>query len=256
MEKPVMQVFKAFNCSSCAVPLTIATDCTPRPNGNEACQRTCGEMICQACLTANRHHCGRVHCSTEISFVLKDLFNSGSLTLLPFLKGYILSRPISTPECSICYEEYSAYQPDLTPILLSCRHSICNRCVGKIKIIDYSAGHRLRCPLCQVMLASADCSQNQPLVQFIKELPEMTAQMENIQKNASIGIAKSYLVVDCSDCERKCPLTDNFYCNDCQVRICAKCTVLGHRTHSLTQMVEEEAKNLRDIIICFASRTS
>ncbi|CAJ0917743.1 unnamed protein product, partial [Mesorhabditis belari] len=100
------------------------------------------------------------------------------------------------------------------------------------------------CPICQsVCLRSKECvKKNNALKNFLRELPEMLKQIEDLEKEGKANDSKDC----CENCKKSFSFSQMFSCFDCNEKICGACAFRKHRSHTVVDLIVKEIDKIID----------
>ena len=117
-------------------------------------------------------------------------------------------------KCPVCLEVFKQ------PKSLVCSHALCLDCINNLPVDVDEGKHKVRCPTCRKQTTLPKNSvANLPSAFYLNTLIELLNQ-------GTQSLQASH--VDCPKHGR--PL--EMFCVDCQLTVCAKCFVGGHRDHN------------------------
>ncbi|CAJ0925744.1 unnamed protein product, partial [Mesorhabditis belari] len=191
-----------------------------------------------------------------------DLLSRNFLELHAKEYTLISCQSITLPECPICHEEYSIDTPEREPYGLQCGHAICNGCFSNLSTQTSSGTFKygLLCCQCQAHHIYSQKSWENPLKAFLREMSQLSSgdlkpkeelkiqpiqpiqpiqliQPNSIQPNRNEGDLKS-----CENCGNEFSLLEMFLCKDCDIKICALCSMRKHRSHEIVDLKAEMEK--------------
>ncbi|CAJ0918492.1 unnamed protein product, partial [Mesorhabditis belari] len=241
-----MKVFESLNCIVCEQPFVSIANQPRSPR-----HLNCGLAMCHECFEKEgplekderKHQCDSEVCldNPNFAFFLIDLLSSDALALLPILGGYLLVKPFKLPECTICQDEYS-YEGEKSSRALNCNHVLCTECYLNTRVDDEEEeeeSYTIKCPLCDETFRESTFgdSKRDRLQDFLKELPKMTQQLEDM------GEAGQRF---CDECVKVDSISEMFHCNECTLQLCGTCTHKKHRQHETMVLLQEEANQISE----------
>ncbi|XP_071079845.1 E3 ubiquitin-protein ligase TRIM56-like [Haliotis cracherodii] len=141
--------------------------------------------------------------------------------------------------CSICMEGYK------DPCTLTCGHTLCKGCLGKILKTRQDAirAKSLPCPYCRQMTRVPQ--PDRPVEEWVKQI-KPSLLMQGLLDTLACGKNIDHgLSMTCSDTENRChPCQDlgeshpaNSYCQDCDVPLCERCVRIHASLPSMSNHV-------------------
>ncbi|CAJ0947499.1 unnamed protein product, partial [Mesorhabditis belari] len=245
-----MKVFESLNCILCEQPFVSIANQPRSPR-----HLNCGLAMCHECFEKEeslekderKHQCDSEICfdNPNFAYFLIDVLSSDYLMLSPILGGYLLVRPFKLPECRICQEEYS-HEGEKSSRALSCNHILCTECYLKTRVkeeeveeVEEGEMYTIKCPLCNGTFRDSTFgdSKRDRLQDFLKELPKMTQQLEDM------GEAGQRF---CDECAKVDSISEMFHCNECTLQLCGTCTYKKHHQHETMVLLQEEVNQVSD----------
>ncbi|CAJ0918696.1 unnamed protein product, partial [Mesorhabditis belari] len=161
-----------------------------------------------------------------------DVLSQDCFTLSPILGGYLLKKPLVNPECPICHDEYSNKDASKKAFVFDCNHIVCTECYQK------RLAYTVACPTCNAnSLATGENRWKNWLQDFLNELPEMTCQLEEMNKSG-------YRF--CDECKKLDIVDEMHHCNKCSLQLCGNCIYKNHRSHKAITLLQKEANQVSD----------
>ncbi|EGT51810.1 hypothetical protein CAEBREN_20500 [Caenorhabditis brenneri] len=127
-------------------------------------------------------------------------------------------------ECKVCLQEYSNQVEDLTPRMLTCGHTICEKCAEQI--LD---GEEVACPFDR-KITNVDggeiksLSKNYTLLEILEE--RQSVEVSDDERPDELSVDSSDDEVEVEKKEVKIPCSENsdhtavFYCEECESDLC------------------------------------
>ncbi|CAJ0918536.1 unnamed protein product, partial [Mesorhabditis belari] len=101
---------------------------------------------------------------------------------------------------------------------------------------------RPECPICQDEYSDkVDNKKSFIFLYFLNELPEMTRQLEEMDKTG-------YRF--CEECKGLDVVDRMFRCNGCVLKLCGTCTHRRHRSHETMTLLENEVNQMSEKLRC------
>ncbi|CAJ0947479.1 unnamed protein product, partial [Mesorhabditis belari] len=246
-----MRVFESLNCILCKRPFVPIAGQPRSPR-----LLLCGSAICHECFEKEKslkqgereHKCdGGEACfyNSNFAYCVIDVLSQDCFTLSPILGGYLLMKPLVNPECPICHDEYSNKDASKEAFFFGCNHLVCTECYQKSKITILKQNNDIatRAKTSRVIMTSGENRRKDWLQDFLKELPEMTCQLEEMNKTG-------YRF--CDECKKLDIVDEMYHCNKCLLQLCGNCTYKNHRSHKAITLLQKEA-SLMSHELCYLS---
>ncbi|CAJ0949781.1 unnamed protein product, partial [Mesorhabditis belari] len=232
-----MTVFESLNCILCKQPSARVANQPRSP-----LQLGCGLAMCNECFkkeqmlarNERKHQCGLCTSITPL-YVLSQ---EDTLVLTPM--GYVLLKPFKIPECPICQDEYSDEIEAKKSFALSCGHIICTECYLKTRSFNNCFGFGTKCPTCCNLTHTGLNQRKDRFHDFLNELPEMTRQIETIEK----ALMNAKDARSCNECDEKDTIDKMFYCSACSFEICAVCAYKRPHPHGAISLLGKQANQM------------
>ncbi|CAJ0947474.1 unnamed protein product, partial [Mesorhabditis belari] len=194
-----IKIFESLNCILCKEPFVPIARQPRSPR-----LLLCGSAMCHECFEKEKslkqeereHKCDygeKCFYNPNFAYCVIDVLSQDCFTLSPILGGYLLMKPLVNPECPICHDEYS----------------------NKVASNKENGENRWKNWL-QV---------------FLDELPEMTCQLEEMNKSG-------YRF--CDECKKLDIVDEMHHCKKCLLQLCGSCIYKNHRSHKPITLLQKE----------------
>ncbi|CAJ0947486.1 unnamed protein product, partial [Mesorhabditis belari] len=243
-----MWVFESLNCIVCKKPFVPIARQPRSPR-----LLLCGSAMCHECFEKEKslkqeereHKCDygeKCFYNPNFAYCVIDVLSQDCFTLSPILGGYLLMKPLVNPECPICHDEYSNKDASKEAFFLYCMHIVCTECRQKRSEQNNDIATRatwtyeIACPTCtttsRVITTSGENRRKNWLQDFLNELPEMTYQLEEMNKSG-------YRF--CDECKKLDIVDEMHHCKKCSLQLCGNCIYKNHRSHKAVTLLQKEA---------------